>query len=222
MTKDEVTVIYYTSNREDPVFEQKIKDNILKGIGELPLISVSQKPIPTFGNNLCVGDEGTSGFNMFRQVQIALQAVTTPYVISTEADCLYPPDYFIDFDPILGDHTCYRNRNLYVMGYKRDFFYKKGGATHAQVIGTAYYLNRLNHLFKDAPKWSIEEKNFPRERHHKLDIFDPKEITYYESDNPVIQFKTGRSMRRHTSSGTTEYYTLPYWGSGVELRKKYL
>src|SRR5687768_2212371 len=114
----DATIIYYTSNREDSKFESKVQETLLKNCGGLPIISVSQKPID-LGTNICVGDMGVSGFNMFRQVQIACGAATTAFVISAEADCLYPPDYF-EFSPPRLD-ACFRNSNLYVMPDKRDF-----------------------------------------------------------------------------------------------------
>ena len=129
----QATIIYYTSNKEGSLFEQRVRDNILKVSGGLPIISVSQRPLD-FGQNICVGDVGASGFNMFRQVLIACAQAKTPFVISAEADCLYPPDYF-EFIPTRED-ICYRNSNLYVMGQWRKYFYKKEeGATHAQVVG---------------------------------------------------------------------------------------
>lgn len=62
----DATVLYYTSNREGENFEGRVREIILKNKGNLPLISVSQKPID-FGKNIVVGDHGASGFNMFRQ-----------------------------------------------------------------------------------------------------------------------------------------------------------
>lgn len=212
------TVIYYTSNRENPAFEQRVRENLLKACRNLPIVSVSQKPID-LGKNICVGDVGTSGFNMFRQVQIACEVATTPFVISAEADCLYPPDYF-EFVPKELD-ICYRDNNLYVMPDARDyFFYKKEGATHAQVIGREYYLQVLNKLFEGAPKWNTEEKNFPKERWHKEDVFD--HIEYWKSENPVFQIKTHKGMRYYTHSDRTPILELPYWGSGKAARKYYL
>jgi len=214
----DATIIYYTSNKENPAFEQKVRDNILKVSGGLPIISVSHKPID-FGENIVVGDVGASGFNMFRQVQIALEKCKTEFVISCEADCLYPPDYFT-FRPERNDR-CYRNSNLYVMAHKRPLLWKKeGGATHAQIIGREYYLNRLNKLFEGAPKWSVEEKNFPRERHHKVDIFD--EIEHYQTKAPVLQLKTSDSMRHYTTSDRIDRLEIPYWGKAIDIRKKYL
>lgn len=212
------TIIYYTSNREDPGFEKKVQENLLKVCGDLPIISVSHKPID-LGTNICVGDVGVSGFNMFRQVQIACEEAKTKFVISAEADCLYPPDYF-EFIPPKID-VCYRDSNLYVMPDKRDFFfYKEEGATHAQTVGREFYLRELNKLFEGAPKWSPEEKNFPKERWNKADVFD--KITYWKSPNPVFQIKTHKGMRYYTHSDRTPIYKLPYWGEGRTVRKHYL
>ena len=170
------TILYYTSNKEDPNFENRIKENLLKNCGGLPIISISHKPID-LGKNICVGDVGASGFNMFRQVQIGLKEVKTEFVISAEADCLYPPDYFTYRPP--KNNRCYRNSNLYVMPDLRDYyFYKEEGATHAQHIGRDFYLDRLNFLFEGAPEWSVEEKNFPKERRKQEDDFRPHMVKH--------------------------------------------
>ena len=215
------TIIYYSSNREKPEFEQRIRENVLKVCGDLPIISVTQKPID-FGENIVVGDVGVSGFNMFRQVQIACRAAKTKFVVSAEADCLYPPDYF-EFIPDRDD-ICYRDKNLYVMGQHRTYFYKKEeGATHAQIIGREFYLKTLERLFAGAPEWSIEERNFPKERTHQKqeDVFTKNEIEFYETTNPVVQIKTSQSMRNYTNSDRVARNELPYWGDGREFRKKY-
>ncbi len=215
---NDTTIIYYTSNREDSNFEGRVQENLLKVCGDLPIISVSQKPIK-LGKNICVGEVGVSGFNMFRQVQIACRQAKTKFVISAEADCLYPPDYF-KFIPEKED-VCYRDSNLYVMPDRRSFFfYKKEGATHAQIVGTKFYLKRLEELFKDAPEWSETEKNFPKERFKKDDIFD--HIEYFRTPNPVFQIKTHNGMRYYTNSERIPIDSLPYWGAGKEIRNFYL
>jgi len=218
MINKNLTICYYTSNKENPVFEQKVRDNILKNCGDLPIISVSHKSID-FGKNIVVGDVGVSGFNMFRQVQIALREAKTKFVISAEADCLYPHDYF-EFIPERDD-VCYRDSNLYVMAHKRPLIWKKEeGATHAQIIGREFYLKRLDELFKGCPEWSPDEKNFPRERLHKVDVFD--EVEFYKTENPVLQIKTSDSMRHHTHSDRIDRSAIQYWGKATDIRKKYL
>lgn len=209
-------IIYVSSNREYPEFEERIRKNILE-VTDIPIISVTQKPID-FGTNIVVGDVGVSGANMFRQVLIGMKASDADYVISCEADCLYPPDYFT-FVPKQLD-ACYRNSNLYVMGQHRKYFYKKSeGATHAQIVGRQFYIDTLEKLFEDGPEWNPNEKNFPRERGLGVDVFDT--IWYWNTENPVVQIKTSQSMRNYTHSSREPVHELPYWGSGKEFREKY-
>jgi hypothetical protein len=156
---------------------------------------------------------------MFRQVQIACQEAETDFVISAECDCLYPPDYFA-FTPEKLD-VCYRDSNLYVMPDMRDFYFsKKEGATHAQIVGRKFYLDTLNKLFDGAPKWRVEEKNFPKERWGHADIFS--HIEYYNTENPVFQIKTHKGMRYYTHSDRTPIQSIPYWGDGKKAREYYL
>ena len=68
-TKDLFTIIYYTSNKEDEAFEGKTRKKLLEVCGDIPIISVSQKPID-FGKNICVGDVGACDANLYRQIQI--------------------------------------------------------------------------------------------------------------------------------------------------------
>lgn len=222
-----VTGFYCSSNREKPEFEQRIRDNILKYCGDMPIISVTQKPID-FGTNICVGDHvGVSGKNFFLQTLIALQHIKTPFALSLEADTVYGPSYFNFVPPRLD--KCYRNKNLYVMGQFRSYFFKKEeGATHSQIVGTEFYRKRLEELFKGNEDWDFEEKerNWPKEQLHakRDDIFnvhDKDEIEYYETDEPVIQIKTSQSMRHYTNSDRIPRYSLPFWGSGSEFRDKF-
>lgn len=215
MTK---TILYYTSNKENEGFEERVRKNLLKVCGDIPIISISQKPI-NLGKNICVGEVGASGFNMFRQVLLGCKAADTDFIISAEADCLYPPDYF-EFTPEKLD-VCYRNSNLYVMPDARDyFFYKEEGATHSQIIGREFYIKTLEKLFEGAPQWSMEEKNFPKERWKRSDIFD--KIEHYRTENPVFQIKTHKGMRYYTRSDRTPIPWLYYWGSGKAAREYYL
>ena len=208
------TIIYITSNREDQKFEKKIQEDLLKKAGNIPVISVSQKPID-LGRNICVGDVGTSGFNVCRQILIGCMAATTPFVISAEADCLYPPDYFT-FIPTKLDIP-YRNTNIYVQKYRGNFVNKKSSSLFAQVVGREFYVKRLKELFGDLPEWDGNMKNFPKEIGKKL--FNKFE--YFETQYPCISFKTGKGMRKHSASSSEEIYELPYWGKVKDLKEQY-
>ena len=207
------TILYYTSNRENPELENKIIQDMLKKKGDLPIISVSQKPMD-LGTNICVGDVGTSGYNICRQIQIACEVAKTEYVITVEADCIYSPDYFTFVPPRLD--TCYRNSNIYILGYKRNYFSRKSSSIFAQVIGREFYMNHISKLFGDAPKWNKELRNWPKEWGKRF--FDSWET--FETEYPCISLKTGLGMRIHSAMGSTEFPKLPYWGSAKNLRTK--
>lgn len=210
--------IYASSNMEDPKFEERIRENILKNC-QLPIISVTQKPID-LGTNICVGDKiGVTGFNFFRQVLIGMQNSDADYVVSAEADTVYGPDYFRFVPPTLD--VPYRNSNLYVMGDHRNYwYYKPEGATHSQAVGRKFYMETLEKLFEGAPKWSATEKNFPKERNGKDDIFD--KIEHFTTEIPVFQIKTHRSMRYFTRSEREPIHELPHWGEGKNVREYYM
>lgn len=214
----DVTILYYTSNKEHPKFEERIQKKLLDNCAGLPIISISQKPMK-LGKNICVGDVGVSGFNMFRQVLIGCQEAKTKFILSAEADCCYPPDYFTFIPP--REDMCYRNTNLYVMGDHRNYWYhKKEGATHSQIVGRDFYVKTLSTLFRGAPMWNPDEKNFPKERWKKVDVFGT--IEHYRTENPVFQIKTHRSMRYYTHSERVPIYELPYWGKGRKIRAYFM
>ena len=88
-----LTVIYYTPNYKTESFAERIRQHLLEMIGDIPLISISQKPL-NFGKNICVGDIGRSYKNVYKQMLIGAKKATTDYVMMAEDDTLYPEDHF--------------------------------------------------------------------------------------------------------------------------------
>lgn len=214
------TIIYYTANREDPVFESKIMANILKQKGDLPLISVSQKPID-FGRNICVGDVGHTYFNEYRQILIGAKTAKTPYIIFAESDFLYPADYF-SFEPDGAD--IYRYNNIWIV-YKNPRLYsyrRKAYSVGAQIIKRNYLINILEENLKGQPEWSDKEVVLKARRGY--DMFKLP-FEYFGGDIPCISFKTRQGMRNYTSvlhGKENIKMKLPYWGHVRDLRKEYL
>jgi len=214
-SNNDATIIYYSSCTEDPEFERKIQESLVKNSGGLPIVSVTQKPMD-LGTNIVVGNVGQSGFNVLRQSLIACETATTKYIITAEADCLYSPDYF-QFRP-LRDDICYRNTNTYLVGYHRDYFWKKNeGGVWSQVINREFYIKRLKELLDGELMWDAQKKNFPKEK--GLKFFD--EFEYFETQYPCISFKSGKGMRKYSHSERVPIYELPYWGDSKKLIKSY-
>lgn len=219
---NDVTVIYYSSNREDPVFEKKITDDLLERIGNKKLVSVTQKPMPYMGKNIMVGDVGTSDYNIYRQIQIACENTDSKWVVTAESDCLYPPTGYFDFVPpdyydlpsedFIPDYA-YHYRNLYIY-YKNSNIYRN---KHFSLCGLfadrQYLLSRVYRSIGHTIQWKENVK--PRPLFHKFNGWHD-----FTGNIPIINIKTGKGIRKFT--GTTDEATdyLPFFGSAKELEKE--
>lgn len=216
--KNLLTVIYYTSNREDEAFEKNIKTKLLKVIGDLPLVSVSQKPIK-FGKNICVGDVGVSNQNVFRQFQIGCMNATTPFVVVAESDCLYPKKYF-EFIP-KDINMCCKYDNVWLLYKNSDAgFVRKASSECAAVWGRENAIRHIEKRLKGRGMWqaTLEHgSSVPK-------LFARQSWVYFHGEIPVINIKTTEGMHRthvvnkgQDPRGTKE---LPHWGTAKKLRKK--
>ena len=210
----DLTVIYYTSNREKPEFEEKVRKGILERIGNLPLISVSHKPID-FGHNIVVGNVGLSDYNIYRQMQMACLAAKTKFVCTTEADCFYPPTGYFDFKPP-DENIAYHYTNVYILWQGSHIFNQKAFSLCGLFSNREYLLTRFPRSITDKYQWRPGHK--PR---HPL-FYKWHDWTPFKSDIAIINCKTPEGMR-HKSGVNTEgrpVKELPYWGLATDMEKK--
>lgn len=204
---ENLTIIYYTSNREDVEFERKIIDNLKKQTKDIPIISVSQKPID-LGKNICIGDIGLSYLNEWKQLLIGLKEAKTEFCIATESDCLYPPDYFTFIPPV--NNKVYRYDNVWAFWKKKSKFWKK--ASHcegAQICGREYWIECLENMLKNY------KGNDNKSARHTFSVIE----TW--TGNPVITFKTGDGVSNKTGFIlSSKVSVLPYWGKAIDIKKR--
>ena len=102
----DLSVIYYTSNhleKVNPYFVSNTKTQLIRAIGEHPLISVSHEPMD-FGTNIVVGEKdgivpGRSHRNIYKQILIGAKNAKTKYVAMAEDDILYSFAHFHTYVP---------------------------------------------------------------------------------------------------------------------------
>jgi hypothetical protein len=111
MTKKDLSVIYYTSNfleTENPFFLENTKKQLVKAIGDLPLIVVSFRPVPKESfvgykgeySNVVAGHDfelyqaGRHHLNIYKQIMYGASFASTPYVAMAEDDILYSYEHF--------------------------------------------------------------------------------------------------------------------------------
>jgi hypothetical protein len=209
----DTTILYYTSNREEPIFENKIIDNLIKVSHGLPIISISQQPIK-LGTNISIGDKGQSYLNLFRQILIGAKKATTKYIQYAESDFLYSPDYF-NFEP---KEDVYLYDNIWIVYKNKDLYYRKIYSEGAQIVRRELLIERFKEFLKDKPQWfngRLKLKGEEPFQHwrHKTPRF---------TGDPCVSFKTEHGVSKYTNT-LKEYATeLPYWGDIKELKSKYL
>jgi hypothetical protein len=206
------TVIYYTANMENPEFEEKIRDNLVKNCGNLPIISVSRKPI-NLGKNICVGEQPVCYANSFRQILIGLKEAKTKYCIAAESDVLYPPEYFTFTPPT--DDNVYRYTNLWVHFDGRSKFYKKSWVEAAQMCNREYWIKCIERVLDDFD-WQPLKVNPPF-------VFEgAKDEHSWSGENPVLYWKTRQGIGFKTGFKNETSKSLPFWGTIDEVKQKYL
>jgi hypothetical protein len=198
------TVVYYSACNEDPAFEEKIIANIRTQAKDLPIISVTRKPMD-FGKNICIGETPICYANSFKQLLRGLQEATTDFCIACEADVLYPPEYFT-FTPPLKDKP-YRYTNVWVHFAGRQGFWKKPFSEGAQICGREHWIKSIEAVVK--PGWELDQSPTP--------IIFPEKDKYSWTGRPVITFKTRNAPNFKTGYEHHNHITkLPYWGTAEE------
>jgi hypothetical protein len=212
----DITILYYTANVENELFEQRIRDNILASKGELPLVSVSQKPL-NFGYNICVGRHEPCYINEFRQIQIGLKEIKTKYVLTAEADTLYPPDYFRFVPTVEGKY--YRYNNVWVSYYKNENdtnpkYYFKGFSDGSQLIDRDLWLEILDKLFKGKKFWNTKDTRLDK-------VYGKTRRNDTWGGYPVVTFKTKNNISANTKlEKIVPRFNLEYWGNIKNLRRR--
>jgi len=206
------TILYYTANTEKPEFEAKMIDNLKKQAGDILIISISRKPMD-LGKNICVGEQPVCYSNSFRQILIGLREAKTEFCIAAESDVLYPPEYF-QFTPPELDRV-YRYGNLYVHFDGRDRFWKKSNVEGAQMCGREHWIKCIETVFKN-DSWEPQVVNPPF-------VFPLTGEGYWTGEIPVLYFKTRQGIGFKTGyDQKSAVKELPYWGSALEVKEKYL
>ena len=214
MDKQNLTIIYYSSNREKPEFEKLVTDSILKIAGDIPIISVTHKPMD-FGHNICVGDVGLSDYNIYRQMQIGCEEAKTKYVCTAESDCFYPPTGYFDFKPP-ENWTAGHYTNLYILWKGSHIFNQKAFSLCGLYSNREYLLSRFPRSLDANIPWMPDYK--PK---HPL-FHKWKEWTPFRDTIPIINCKTGDGMRLQTGVNTEgkPQKELVYWGKAEEMEKR--
>jgi len=210
------TVIYYTANVEPEKFESRIRERLLKAVGDRAIISVSQKPLD-FGENICVGERGASYHNAYRQLFLGVQAAKTEWVVGAEADFLYPKSFFA-FEPPTDSPDLVRYNEVWILWRSRAYsggFRRKLNSEGAQWARREPLIRRLERCFEGQPEWRSPDDDW------RVKVYGKREWgTFGDPAQPAVSVKSGYGMRPSTKVQAEHARELPLWGAADELRKE--
>jgi hypothetical protein len=156
--EDDLTIINYTANRVPEQWRKYWTEKLLEAAGDLPIISVSQKPID-LGTNICVGDIGCSSYNIYKQMLIGAKAAKTKYVALAEDDTLYSHHHFHFHRP--HDDTFAYDLNkwsIYTWTHPALFHLKRRKTCCTMIAPRELLIETLEERFKKYP----DPNNYPR------------------------------------------------------------
>jgi hypothetical protein len=232
---DDLTIIYYTSNRLPEEVAGRIRSDLLTKIGDCDIISVSHKPIG-FGFNIVLGDNmGVNSFNIYRQILIGALAARTTYVACCEDDALYSESHF-HHRPNLNCFAYDMNKfGVYTWHHNPMYSYKHRPCMWTCIAPRELLIKTLIERFS-IPDLHRKAKWFgePGRYDNNLGV-TPRLIEEYKAECPSVVFshlyalgadflgrrkKTGESPHPHDLYwGSAKSLMLEYWGQDLWLKE---
>lgn len=228
MRTPDMSVIYYTANIVPEHFAGHIRGQIVKAAGEIPIISVSKKPID-FGVNICVGDTPRNQYQIYQQALAGAKVANTPYIALCEDDVLYSEAHF-KFRPKPG-HWGYNMNPWSVFTWGEPLYtYKAPGGRrnlNGLICERELFIRAMEERFS---KWTEETYDLnifgePGKYDNQLGTTPyPSQDFYTNPPNIVFSHQTNlqfQGLGKRKALGQIRAYTIPYWGDIEYIRSLY-
>ena len=232
---NDLTIIYYTANKNSDYFMANTQKYLLQAIGDTPVVTVSFKPtlIGTSCTNICIGEQPRSNYMIYHQILLGAQAAKTKYVAMAEDDMLYHPSHFAYRPP--DDATFSYNINKWsIFSWLKPpiFSYRVRKLMNSLIVTRDALAKTLEERYAKYPTLeSIPPKLFklywgePGRFENHLDI-TPVTTEEFSSPAPNIMFSTSEALgfldlglrKAHNSIRADR---VEPWGTAAEVLKLY-
>lgn len=219
-----LTLLYYTANKINEQFRDKVLTQMLYACPNEAIIIVSQRSMQTLMDsviedtrpctNISVGDIGQSLQNIYKQIIIGLKIVKTEWVALVEDDCLYIPEHF-NYRPSCISYNLNRWL-LHADSEPHVFSYRKRPILSQCIAPTKILLECLQQREgKEIPKKYCGEPGiFERQlglKEYPYETFETKE------PNVVVCHKKNTSGRKYHGKDAEPRTELAPWGDSKQL-----
>lgn len=216
----DITLIYYTNNKIRKDFALATQAELIKEAGDLPIITVSHKPM-TFGKNICIGGLESLIYNIYKQILIGAKAAKTKYIACVEDDCLYTYEHFSLEPP---EDTIFYNMNRWSIDRKGFYYHRRRVGMWQCIAPRQLIIDALEERFAMYPKPFPRKVPQPAEpgKHDKKFNLTPRKIKIVDTTLPIVTFNHRPSMgglRKILKSDTIKT-DIPHWGDATQLWNK--
>ncbi len=222
---DNLTVIYYTANVLKEPFATKVREILWKAKENLPLISVSQKPMD-YGQNIIV-DFPRSYLSIYKQILVGAKAATTEFVALAEDDCLYSKEHFFTFRPKLDEFAYDMARwSIYSWSKPAIFSIKYRISNSTLIAPRELLISALEERFAKFPDESKIPLRFFSEpgKYEKYLGVTTQKIKQFTSKCPCVVFSHPEAigydyLGNRKGLGELQAYDIPFWGKAEDMMK---
>lgn len=236
ITKNDLTIIYYTANQLDttnPYFLSNTRKQLLVAAGNLPIVSVSHKPID-LGTNICIGEVGRSHLKLYNQILIGTKAAKTKYVAMAEDDILYSWEHFHQELP-KGENFLYDMNKWSIFTWTRppQFTYRDRMVVNSLISPRDLLVEALEERFRRVTE--LLKKHTEPEiikywgdpgRYEDILKVTVRPTAHFFSSVPSIVFThssafgyLNHGMKKRL--GNPRAFVIPVWGSALDIMKLY-
>lgn len=237
--KHDTTALFLTVNKVPEKWAAFHREKLLEAIGDIPLITISRKPMDLPGQHL-IQDGEQSHHNMFVQMLRGLKLATTDYVTMVEDDILYGEDHFKLRPPLDAFGYNWNRWSLFTWG-EPTFSFKRRYCQGVSVLPRLLAIEAIEERhakWKVVPHYLNGELGYPKVDKN-LRVTPRKSVVLY-SKIPTIQihheFGTPGIGHKHPKPGDTldlekrktrkrmgmmRAYEVPHWGRSEDLVKRF-
>jgi hypothetical protein len=218
---DDLTLLYITASEMPSHWIKYQTTQLLKAVGDTPIVSVSRKPMK-LGHNI-VEKNTRCHWNIYRQMQAAAKLAQTPFVAMVEDDTLYPREHFTEKRPP-EDAVSYNRSRWSLFVWDTIYCLRQRISNCTLIAPTKLLVEALEERHARWPHGAPNEFTGEVGRavvHRRLGLAPRKMVEWY-STVPVIQLNhpagtdEGQQKQRKTH-GQLKANEIPYWGRAENI-----
>lgn len=233
--QSDMTIMYISASEMPDHWMRHQIAQLRRAVGNMPIISVTRKPLD-LGMNIL--DDGTKSYwNIYMQMLRAARIAQTPFVAMAEDDTLYTPEHFCDFRPPMDAVSYDRSRWSLFSWEDNPIFCMRQRVSNCSLIAPRELLiealeERKEKCRNGLPNSACGEVG--RERlERKLGLTPRKAVEWY-CQNPIVQLNhltgtdvgdypnmLGDGRRYYKKHGEIKAVEIPYWGTAKDIVSHY-